>query len=87
MIGSFGSSEAFDKSVFKLSIDRDPGAPVPTADMPRYGKLPEIHHVFKDAPRSPPIVITLAFVAVVGATLPILGALVGQYSMISPATC
>lgn len=82
MIGSFGSSEPYDKSVFKLSIDRDPDVPVPTVDVPRYGKLPEIHHIFKDAPTSPPVVITLAFVAVVGAALPILDALVSQFSML-----
>ncbi|KAJ5579835.1 uncharacterized protein N7459_005820 [Penicillium hispanicum] len=75
VIGSPGSSKAYDSSVFKLSIKRQPDAPVPTADVPRYGKLPEIHHIFKDSPTSPPVVITLAFLAMVGATLPVLGAL------------
>ncbi|KAJ5778125.1 hypothetical protein N7520_001371 [Penicillium odoratum] len=75
VIGSSGSSEAYDSSVFALSIERNPDVPVPTADVVRYGKLPEIHHVFKDAATSPPIVITLAFVALVGAALPVLAGL------------
>ncbi|KAJ5622353.1 hypothetical protein N7528_005585 [Penicillium herquei] len=75
VIGSFGSSEAYDSSVFSLSIDRDPDHPVPTIEAARYGKLPEIHHIFKDAATSPPVIITLAFVALVGASLPILAGL------------
>lgn len=76
VIGSFGSSEAYDSSVFKLSIDRDSNIPIPTVEAARYGKLPEIHHIFKDDPSSPAIIITLAFVAMVGATLPVLAGLV-----------
>ncbi|KAJ5389635.1 uncharacterized protein N7496_000703 [Penicillium cataractarum] len=75
VIGSFGSSEAYDSSVFKLAIERDPNVPVPTVETARYGKLPEIHHIFKDSPSNPPIIITLAFVAAVGATLPVLAGL------------
>ena len=76
MIGSFGSSDAYDNSVFKLAIERDPNVPVPTAETARYGKLPETHHIFKDSPSNPPIIITLAFVLAVGATLPVLAGLV-----------
>lgn len=76
VIGSSGSSEAYDSSIFPLSIERNPDVPVPTVDVERYGKLPEIHHIFKDAATSPPIVITLAFVALVGAALPLLAGLV-----------
>jgi oligosaccharyltransferase complex subunit delta (ribophorin II) len=76
VIGSFGNSDAYDSSVFKLAIERDPNVPVPTAETARYGKLPEIHHIFKDSPSNPPIVITLVFVAAVGATLPVLAGLV-----------
>lgn len=76
VIGSFGNSEAYDSSAFKLSIVRDPNVPIPTVEAARYGKLPEIHHVFKDAPSNPAIIITLAFVAMVGAALPILAGLV-----------
>ncbi|KAF7597273.1 hypothetical protein BBP40_008115 [Aspergillus hancockii] len=72
LIGSFGDSEAYDGAAFKLAVTRNPDQPVPTVEVSRYGKLPEIHHIFKDDPRSPPFVITLAFMAMVLATLPIL---------------
>ncbi|KAJ5480745.1 hypothetical protein N7539_006639 [Penicillium diatomitis] len=73
VIGSFGESKAYDSSVFKLKIQRDANVPLPTAVTSRYGKLPEIHHIFKDSPSNPPIVITLAFTAAVAATLSVLG--------------
>jgi oligosaccharyltransferase complex subunit delta (ribophorin II) len=79
VIGSFGSSEAYDGSIFKLSIERDPNVPIPTVEPARYGKLPEIHHIFKDDPSNPTIIITLAFVAMVCAALPVLAGLV-RYS-------
>ncbi|KAE8380945.1 Oligosaccharyltransferase subunit Ribophorin II-domain-containing protein [Aspergillus bertholletiae] len=72
LIGSFGSAEAYNGAAFKLAVTRNPDQPVPTVEGSKYGKLPEIHHIFKEDPRSPPIVITLAFVAMVLATLPIL---------------
>lgn len=78
VIGGFGSSEAYDHSVFKLSIERDVNIPIPTAEAPRYGKLPEIHHTFKNDPTNPPIVITLAFVGAVIASLPVLAGLVSD---------
>lgn len=79
VIGGFGSSDAYDNSVFKLSIDRNPEEAVPTVETERYGKKPEIHHIFKDSASSPPIVITLAFVAMVGASIPALAGLVSQF--------
>lgn len=72
LIGSFGGSPAYDASAFQLSINRNPDEPVPTVDVKRYGKQPEIHHVFKEGPRNPPIAITLGFLAVTLAALPIL---------------
>jgi oligosaccharyltransferase complex subunit delta (ribophorin II) len=63
-----------------LTVERDPNMPVPTVDTQRYGKQPEIHHIFKDDPTSPPVVITLAFVALVAAALPILAGLVRCFS-------
>ncbi|CAI7587323.1 unnamed protein product [Penicillium manginii] len=75
VIGGFGSSEAYDHSVFKLAIERDVNIPIPTAEAPRYGKLPEIHHTFNNDPTNPPIVITLAFVGAVIAALPVLAGL------------
>ncbi|KAJ5774079.1 hypothetical protein N7457_008975 [Penicillium paradoxum] len=75
VIGGFGSSKAYDSTAFKLSIDRNPGEAVPTVEAERYGKKPEIHHIFKESASSPPIVITLAFVAMVGAAIPALAGL------------
>lgn len=76
VLGGFGDSTAYDSSVFQLSIDRNPEEAVPTVETERYGKKPVINHIFKDSASSPPIVITLAFVAMVGATIPVLAGLV-----------
>lgn len=76
LIGSFGSAEAYNGAAFKLAVTRNPDQPVPTVEVSRYGKLPEIHHIFKEDARSPPIVITLAFVAMVLGTLPVLAGVV-----------
>ncbi|KAL4804265.1 Oligosaccharyltransferase subunit Ribophorin II-domain-containing protein [Aspergillus unguis] len=73
LIGSFGSSEAYNKRAFKLSLARNPDEPVPTYEVSRYGQLPEIHHIFKSDPQSPPVVITLAFIAAVLGAFPVLG--------------
>lgn len=83
VIGSFGGSEAYDSSVFKLAIERDPNVPVPTVEAARYGKLPEIHHIFKDSPSNPAIIITLAFVLMVSAALPVLAGLVSVAHVVS----
>ncbi|KAL4946675.1 hypothetical protein BDV06DRAFT_54028 [Aspergillus oleicola] len=73
LIGSFGSSQAYNELAFQLSLTRGPNEPVPTFEASRYGKLPEIHHIFKDDAKSPPIVITLVFIGAVLAALPVLG--------------
>ncbi|KAL2013326.1 hypothetical protein VTN00DRAFT_851 [Thermoascus crustaceus] len=75
VIGSFGSSKAYDRTAFKLSIDRDPDEPLPSAEAVRYGKLPEIHHIFKPDPKNPPVVVSLTFAAMVIAAFPILAGL------------
>ena len=56
--------------------DHNPEEAVPTVETERYGKKPEIHHIFKDSASSPPIVITLTFVAMVSAAIPALAGLV-----------
>ncbi|KAF2141001.1 uncharacterized protein K452DRAFT_272777 [Aplosporella prunicola CBS 121167] len=72
-IGSFGSSKPYSHSVFNLAITRDPNVPLALPSPPiRYGPQPEIHHVFKDDPRNPPMIITLVFGAVIAVTLPVL---------------
>ncbi|PYI04040.1 hypothetical protein BO78DRAFT_348330 [Aspergillus sclerotiicarbonarius CBS 121057] len=75
LIGSFGDADAYNGAAFQLAVTSNPDEPVPTVEVSRYGKLPEIHHIFKTDAQSPPIVISLAFVAMVLATLPVLGGL------------
>lgn len=65
MIGSFGSSRAYNGAAFKLSVTRNPDEPRPSVEVSRYGKLPEIHHIFKPDPQSPPLFVTINFVAMV----------------------
>ncbi|KAK2752577.1 hypothetical protein FQN55_006690 [Onygenales sp. PD_40] len=75
VIGSFGTSKGYDSPLFQLDVTHDPGAPSPSSEALRYGRLKEIHHIFKDDPKSPPIVISLLFVGAVLAALPLLGGL------------
>ncbi|KAL4929148.1 putative oligosaccharyltransferase subunit ribophorin II [Aspergillus undulatus] len=74
LIGSFGNSQAYNEPAFQLSLTRGPDEPVPTFEASRYGKLPEIHHIFKADAQSPPVVITLVFIGTVLAAFPVLGA-------------
>ena len=56
-----------------MTINLDPGSSIPASEKPlRYGKLPEIHHIFKSDPKSPPKIITVVFAAAVIAALPVL---------------
>ncbi|KEF62753.1 uncharacterized protein A1O9_00726 [Exophiala aquamarina CBS 119918] len=72
VIASFGSSTAYHSSAFSLSLALD-GNAIPATEKPlRYGKLPEIHHIFRDDPKSPNVVISLFFVGAVLATVPAL---------------
>ncbi|RAH51419.1 putative oligosaccharyltransferase subunit ribophorin II [Aspergillus brunneoviolaceus CBS 621.78] len=73
LIGSFGEADAYNGAAFKLTVARNPDEPVPTVESSRYGKLPEIHHIFKTDAQSPPLIITLVFLALVLAALPVLG--------------
>jgi len=51
----------------------DPSVPVAGVEKPlRYGKQPEIHHIFRADPKSPPKIITLVFTGAVIAALPLL---------------
>jgi hypothetical protein len=72
VIGSFGTSKAYRNVAFQLSIDRDPNVPIPSSEVERYGKLPEIHHIFKTDPRSPPLLVTVSFLLMVLVSFPIL---------------
>ncbi|KAJ9362269.1 putative oligosaccharyltransferase subunit ribophorin II [Paecilomyces variotii] len=75
VIGSFGSSKGYRGEAFKLAIDRDVNVPLPATGAPKYGKLAEIHHIFKPDPKNPPVIMTLVFVGAVLATLPVLAAI------------
>ncbi|KAL8703220.1 MAG: hypothetical protein Q9201_003606 [Fulgogasparrea decipioides] len=73
IIASFGSSKPYRNHAFDLKIELDPSSPPPSAEKPlRYGKLPEIHHIFRADPKSPPKIITLIFTGAVIAALPAL---------------
>ena len=69
VIASFGSSTGYNSEAFPLSIQLNSNTPVSTSEKPiRYGKLPEIHHVFRPGPRSPNIVISCVFTVATLAT-------------------
>lgn len=71
VIASFGSSKPYNSKAFDLEIELE--SPLPAQEKPlRYGKLPEIHHIFKSDPTSPPKIITVVFTAAVVFTLPLL---------------
>ncbi|KAI4174870.1 MAG: hypothetical protein LQ346_008165 [Caloplaca aetnensis] len=73
VIASFGTSKPYRSPAFDIRIELDPSAPPPSVEKPlRYGKLPEIHHIFKSDPKSPPKIITLVFTAAVVVALPAL---------------
>lgn len=73
MIGSFGSATPYDSKAFDVSVSRDQNVPVAIPEPPlRYGALPEIHHIFRADPRSPPMVISAFFTLAIIATLPVL---------------
>jgi oligosaccharyltransferase complex subunit delta (ribophorin II) len=74
VIGSFGSSKSYNSQVLSLDIKLDSASPASAAVEPplRYGKMPDIHHIFKPDPKSPPLVVTLFFSAAVLVALPAL---------------
>ena len=73
VLGSFGEARAVNTPVFDIELQKDPNAPVPKYEAPiRYGKKPEIHHIFKSDPQSPPKVISAFFALAVAATVPAL---------------
>ncbi|KAL6703799.1 hypothetical protein ACN47E_009098 [Coniothyrium glycines] len=73
VIGSFGSSVPYKSKVFDLQVARDPNVPLTIPEPPlRYAAESEIHHIFRDDPKSPPKIITIVFAAAVAAALPIL---------------
>ncbi|KAI1656963.1 Oligosaccharyltransferase subunit Ribophorin II-domain-containing protein [Daldinia decipiens] len=73
VLASFGSSAGLVKDVFDVDVVRDPAAKPLVYEKPlRYGKRDEIHHIFRDDPKSPPKLISIVFVFAVLATVPLL---------------
>ncbi|KAH4945433.1 hypothetical protein HBI23_027310 [Parastagonospora nodorum] len=73
VIGSFGSSAPYKSKVFDLQVSRDTNTPLTVPEAPlRYAAEPEIHHIFRADPQSPPKIITIVFAAAVVAALPVL---------------
>ncbi|KAK5089322.1 hypothetical protein LTR70_007119 [Exophiala xenobiotica] len=73
VIASFGSSTGYNVEAFTLNVISDKGVPAGTAEKPlRYGKLPEIHHIFRADPKSPNVLISTVFTLGAIAALPIL---------------
>lgn len=72
-LASFGSSAPYNQQVFNVDVQTDPNAPPPAPSAAeRYGRKPEIHHIFRDDPKSPPKIISLVFTLAILATLPAL---------------
>lgn len=73
VLASFGSSTGYNSEVFTLNVISDKGASANTAEKPlRYGKLPEIHHIFRADQKSPNVLISTVFTLGAIAALPIL---------------
>jgi oligosaccharyltransferase complex subunit delta (ribophorin II) len=73
LLASFDSAKPYSSHVFDLEVKHDSNAPLPKYEKPlRYGKLEEIHHIFKADPQSGPKIISLFFVLAVLATVPVL---------------
>lgn len=72
VIASFGSSAGYNSPAFALAIEPDFSSGSDGEKALRYGKLAEIHHIFRSDPKNPNILISLIFSGAVLATLPIL---------------
>ena len=59
--------------MFDLAVTRDANVPLAVPEAPpRYAAEPEIRHIFRDDPKSPPKAITIVFAAAVAGALPVL---------------
>lgn len=73
ILGSTGATKGSVTAVFDIAVKLDPGHPTASPAAPlRYGKLGEIHHIFRADPKNPPKVVSLVFAAGVLATVPAL---------------
>src|ERR1700761_5016754 len=82
LLASFGSSTGYPPRAFTLTPASDSSTPAAAGEKPiRYGALPEIHHVFRADPKSPPAILSIVFLAAVLATLPVLAGAVRSLSV------
>ncbi|KAH6609415.1 hypothetical protein Trco_002761 [Trichoderma cornu-damae] len=73
VLGSFGSTKGSVTPVFDFTVKLDPVTSAPSYEKPlRYGKLAEIHHIFRDDPKNPPKIVSISFAVAVAATVPAL---------------
>ncbi|KAM5355206.1 hypothetical protein ACJ41O_001852 [Fusarium nematophilum] len=73
VLGSFGSARPLISPVFDIEVRLDPNTSPPQYEAPlRYGPQAQISHIFRADPKSPPKVISLAFVLAIVATVPAL---------------
>lgn len=73
ILGSFGSTAGSITPVLDITLKLDPNGHTASYEAPfRYGPLPEIHHKFRDDPKSPPKIVSLVFSLAVVATVPVL---------------
>ncbi|KAG6086596.1 hypothetical protein E4U30_005192 [Claviceps sp. LM220 group G6] len=73
VLGSTGSTKGSVTTVFDIEIKTDPSHAAPSSVAPlRYGKLDEIHHIFRADPQNPPKLVSLVFALAVLATVPAL---------------
>jgi oligosaccharyltransferase complex subunit delta (ribophorin II) len=73
LLASFGASKPYSSHIFDLEVKHDPNLPKPKYEKPlRYGKLEEIHHIFRADPKSGPMIISVFFALAVLATVPVL---------------
>jgi oligosaccharyltransferase complex subunit delta (ribophorin II) len=80
LFASFGSSNPYNTHVFDLIVTRDANVPLSTPQPPlRYGKLSEIHHIFREDPKSSPTLLSALFTLAVLVCLP---ALIGAWLFI-----
>ena len=73
VFASFGNSKPYKSKIFDFAVDPDSSTPNTLAHQPsRYGKLPQIQHIFRSDPTSPNVVITIIFGCAIFASLPVL---------------
>lgn len=73
MIGSFGSSTAYNSQAFTLNVVPDANTPTAgTEKASRYGKQDEIHHIFGGDPKQFNFLISTVFGLGSIAALPLL---------------